>query len=144
MSAENVELVRGLQPSPDTDLVALFRDDASAAALIEAVAPFFHDDVEIRAPGATPDRFVGLAGLRVAWLDWLEPWESYRTEVEDVIDVREDLVVVLVRDHGRRAEWSEEVRLLGASVWDLHDGKIARARFYADRADALRSVGLDR
>ena len=28
MSQENVEFVKGLQPSRDTDVVALFRDDA--------------------------------------------------------------------------------------------------------------------
>ena len=50
MSQENVELVRGLQPTPETDLVTLFRDEAAFAALIEAVSPFFHEDFEVVAP----------------------------------------------------------------------------------------------
>ena len=44
MSKENVEVVRRLQPNPDTDLVTLFRDEAAFAALTEAVSPFLHAD----------------------------------------------------------------------------------------------------
>src|SRR5438309_11758970 len=70
MSQENVELVRGLQPSRDTDLVATFRDDATAAAVMETLSPFFHEDVEIVAPSFVAGegvRFVGLEGLRAGW-----------------------------------------------------------------------------
>jgi hypothetical protein len=83
MSQENVELVRSLQPSHDADLVALFSDESTATALMEAVSPFFHEDFEIVAPtfvGGEGARFVGLEGLRAGWLDWLAPWESYRSK----------------------------------------------------------------
>src|SRR5689334_24755258 len=79
---------------------------------METLSPFFHEDVEIVAPSFVAGegvRFVGLEGLRAAWLDWLEPWESYRVEVEDVIDAGDD-AVVLVRDFGRRAGVTAEVR----------------------------------
>jgi hypothetical protein len=105
MSQENVALVRGLLPSRDTDLVALFRDDATAIPLTEAVAPLFDEDFEAVVQDWAPGqqvRYAGLEGLRAAWLDWLDPWESYRTEVEGVIDAGDE-VVVLVRDYGRRA-----------------------------------------
>jgi hypothetical protein len=36
-----------------------------------------------------------------------------------------------------------EVRLFGAAVWTVRDGRIARAWFYVDRNDALNAVGLD-
>jgi ketosteroid isomerase-like protein len=142
MSQENVELVRSLQPSREDDLVALFRDDATATALMEALSPFFHDDFEIVAP--TPGqrgRFEGLEGLRAGWLDWLDPWESYRTEVEDVIDAGDE-VVVLVRDYGRRAGMAVEVSVVSAAVWTVRDGKIAGVAFYLNRSKALEAVGL--
>jgi ketosteroid isomerase-like protein len=144
VSQENVELVRGLQPSRDTDLVALFRDEATATALAEAVAPFFHEDFEATTINVDPGqrvRFTGLEGLRAAWLDWLDPWESYRTEVEDVIDAGDE-VVVLTRDYGRRAGMAIEVSVMGAAVWTLRDGKIAKADFYVNRSDALEAAGL--
>ena len=145
MSQENVELVRGLQPSRDTDLVATFRDDATAAAVMETLSPFFHEDVEIVAPSFVAGegvRFVGLEGLRAGWLDWLEPWESYRVEVEDVIDAGDD-AVVLVRDFGRRAGMTAEVSVVGGAVWTLRDGRVARVAFYLNRGEALKAVGLE-
>jgi len=145
MSQENVELVRGLQPSRDTDLVATFRDDATAAAVMETLSPFFHEDVEIVAPSFVAGegvRFVGLEGLRAGWLDWLEPWESYRVEVEDVIDAGDD-AVVLVRDFGRRAGMTVEVSVTGGAVWTVRDGRVVRVAFYLNRSEALKAVGLE-
>jgi ketosteroid isomerase-like protein len=141
VSQENVEIVRRLQPSPDTDLVALFLDDAAFGAL----APFFHDDCEIVAPseirGGESEPRIGLEGLRAAWLDWLDPWESYRVEIEDVIDAGEH-VVVLPRDYGRRAGMDVEVGVLGGTVWTVRNGKIARVAFYLHRSEALEAAGL--
>ena len=84
---------------------------------------------------------VGLNGLREVWLEWLEPWESYRAEIEDVIDAG-DQAVVLSRDYGRRKGSDAEVPLRAGAVWTVRDGKIARADFYPERAEALEAVGL--
>jgi ketosteroid isomerase-like protein len=144
MSQENVELVRGLLPSRDTDLVALFRDEATATALAEAVAPLFSEDFEAVVQDWAPGqqvRYAGLEGLRAAWLDWLAPWESYRTEVEDLIDAGDE-VVALVRDYGRRTGIGVDVSVVGASIWTVRDGKIAKAVFYPNRGEALEALGL--
>jgi ketosteroid isomerase-like protein len=142
MSRENVELVRSLQPRGD--LVAMFRDDATAAAMIETVSTRFHPDVETVAPAPIPGaavRYEGLNGMREAWLDWLEPWESYRVEIEDVLDAG-DSAVVLVRDFGRRAGMTVEASVEGAAVWTVRDGRVARVAFYMDRQEGLRAAGL--
>jgi hypothetical protein len=34
------------------------------------------------------------------WLEWLKPWVGYRSEIERVVDLGDD-VLVLVRDFGR-------------------------------------------
>jgi ketosteroid isomerase-like protein len=140
VSKENVELVRGLQPSPDVDLVQMFGNNGKG--MLDALKPFFHDDVVIGGDvfGSAPER-EGLEGLKEGWADWLEPWETYRAEIEDVIDAGEE-VVVLTRDYGRRAGMSTEVSVMGASVWTVRDGKVARARFFADREAGLRAAGL--
>jgi SnoaL-like domain len=142
MSQENVELIRALQPDPGVDLAQLFRDDATAAALLEALAPFVWADLECF--GGTSIEGVsgsGLNGLRAVWLEWLEPWESYRTEIEELIDAG-DQTVVLVRDYGRRKSSDAEVSQRAAAVWTVRDGKVARAEFYADRSQALEAAGL--
>ena len=75
------------------------------------------------------------------WLDFYAPWESLYTEVERLIPVG-DKVVALVRQYGRMAGSRREVESLLAAVYYVRSGRIARAEFYTDRADALRAAGL--
>ena len=145
MSQENVELVRALQPAPGVDVAELFRDDLSWAALSARLASSFAPDVECVTrgfPGFDDAVSVGLGGLRSLWLEWLAPWRSYRTDVEETIDLG-DKVVVLVRDFARRAGGAPEVALTSAAVWTVRDGKVARVEFCADRDTALKAVGLE-
>ena len=87
MSQENVELVRRLQPRPDADLVAVFHDEVTAAGFDRLFAAFFHPDCEcvLHLPGAEPAVYVGLEGWRRGWGDWLAPWVSYRSEIEELL-----------------------------------------------------------
>ncbi|HEY7266581.1 MAG TPA: nuclear transport factor 2 family protein [Solirubrobacterales bacterium] len=144
MSRENVELVRRLQPPPDMDLVALFRDEEGASRLLGALGPYVHEDFVAGGSRLEESEHVGLPGLRAGWADWLEPWESYRVEIEEVIDAGEEAVIVLTRDYGRRAGMEAEVPILGAAVWIVRDGKVARATFYTDRNQAFAATGLSR
>lgn len=138
-----MELVRRVQPGTDVDLVRVFRDDDAAAELIEALRPLFHPDFECARvlPTYGPQIYNGLDGLRAGWLDWLEPWATYRAEIADCIDAG-DRVLVLVHDFGTRDAGGREVPLSGAAVWTVRDGKIARAAFYIDRSEAFDAVGL--
>jgi ketosteroid isomerase-like protein len=96
----------------------------------------------IRFPGAAPTFYPRLDGLRACWLDWLEPWATYRTEIEELIDAG-DQVLVIGRDYGRRELGAPEVRLTFAASWTIRDGRIVRAEFYPDRAEAFDAVGLE-
>jgi ketosteroid isomerase-like protein len=143
MSQANLELVVSMQPGPDVDIAQLFRDEAILKSLATTVAPTLHSDFEAVVVGALRGdiTYRGFDGLRELWLDWLSPWEAYRTELEEARDLG-DRVLLLVRDFGRRAGATQEVVLSGAAVWTLRDEKIARAEFHGDRATALASVGL--
>ncbi len=145
MSRENVEIVRQLLPGPEVDFMDLFTRDADEAeidAAIEAAAPAFTDDFVCIFHALSGEPRPGVRGLRENWLDWLAPWESYRAEIQELIDAG-DKVVVLVRDFGRRPGIEGEVELHGTTVWTLRDGRIARAEFFAtDREAAFRAAGL--
>ena len=144
MSEENLELVRGFYPPPDVDIAELFRDDAAFAGMLEAFRPLLTNDFESVMVGAVlgqPRTYSGLEGLRQNWLDWLEPWATYRTTIEELIDAG-DRVVLLLRDHGRRKDMDEEVELIGASICTIRDGKVARWEDFADRNQALKAAGL--
>jgi ketosteroid isomerase-like protein len=144
MSEENVELVKALYPPPGTDIAALFRDEDAFAQMLEALGALVTDDFQSVMVGAVlgqPRTYEGLEGLRRNWLDWLEPWATYRSTIEELIDAG-DRVVILLRDHGRRKDMDEEVELIGASICTIREGKLARWEDYADRAEALQAAGL--
>ena len=140
MSEETVELVKALQPRPNFDLVEAF--ESRWPRVRTFFEPRTHPDLEsgFVYSGARTN-YRGLDGFRQTWLDWLEPWDTYRTEIERLIDCGDDVLAV-VQDYGRRRGMSAEVKLLGAAVWTVREGKLARAFFYADRVDAVREVGL--
>ena len=146
MSEENVEIVQRLHSEvlhSEMDVAQLVRNDDVWAARVEAVAAFYHPDVESVRLGLPGGRtYTGLDGLRNLWLEWLAPWTTYRIEAEDVIDLG-DRVLVLAHVFGRPEGSQAEVENTVASVWTLRDGKIARAEFYIDRAEALKAVGLE-
>jgi ketosteroid isomerase-like protein len=145
MSQKDVEIVRRLLgPFEQGDLVLSFRDEAIAASITAASAPFFTADFECVFVRDDVGRssYSGLDGLRAAWLDWLLPWESYHAGVEDVIDAGDGRVLVLTNDHARPKGASAEVTFLGAPVWTVRDGKVSCIEFYWDRAEGLAAVGL--
>ena len=122
----------------------MWRDDAIFAAIREASGALLTHDFECVFVRADVGRSVyyGPEGLRAAWLDWLEPWESYRAGVEDLIDAGAGRVVVLTCDHACPKGLSAEVEFLGAPIWTVRDGKIARIEFYFNRAEGLAAAGL--
>ena len=143
MSQENVELIKALYPEPHADIAELFRDDDAFAQLREVLGPLLTDDFEsVMHGGVIQNRtHAGLEGFRRNWLDWLEPWETYRSTIDELIDAGDD-VVLLLRDYGRRKGTDREVEVIGASVATFREGKLARWVDYADRVEALEAVGL--
>jgi ketosteroid isomerase-like protein len=141
VSEQNVAIVQRLQPDRDLDLARLFRDDA---AWVQAVSPSFTSDVQCVVHVIDKDAvtYTGLEGFRAAWLEWLKPWQVYRSEVEEAIDCG-DRVLLLVRDFGRKEGSDAEVQSNYAAIWTVRDGRIARAEFYTDRREARKAVGLE-
>jgi ketosteroid isomerase-like protein len=138
----NVALLRALHPTPDVDMAQLFRDDRIWAAFTTAIGSAFRQDFEcVAATSIGVTTYAGLDGLREAWLDWLKPWATYRTEVEEIAH-RASRVLVLYRNFGCLEAGTEEVKTNNAAVWTFRDGRLARAEFYIDRAEALKAVGL--
>jgi hypothetical protein len=143
MSQEDVEIVRALIPSPDTDVAVLLRDDSLFEQTREALEAFIDSAVESVAvwQGGAARTYVGIDGFRQLWLDWLEPWTAYHVQVDEVIDAG-DQVVVLVRDRARRPDTDAQVELVSGSIWHVRDGRLVRAEFFGSRAEALEAAGL--
>jgi ketosteroid isomerase-like protein len=145
MSQQDVEVVRRiLAPIEDADIAPLFREDDASAALIAAQSSVYAADFECAFIRDDLGRvtYSGLDGLRAGFLDWLLPWTSYRTQIEDVIDAGEGRVLVLTRDCACPKGAGAEAYFMGAPVWTVRDGKVARIEFYWNRAEGLAAAGL--
>jgi ketosteroid isomerase-like protein len=143
VSQENVEIVLALLGDADVDLVPLVRDDPAWAAASQGAASVLHPDFEVVGTVIGTERpFVGIDGFREFLLDWLAPWEAYRSEVVRTIDPG-DQVVTIFRIFGRREGSMSELESSAAWIWTIRDGKVARIVGYADPDEALKAVGLE-
>jgi SnoaL-like domain len=140
--AGNADLIRALLPSPDVDLAHLVRDDEAFAATAAVLGEVLDPELEAAAVWLGEGRtYRGLDGFRRLWLDWLEPWATYRVQLEGIIE-EGDRLVVLIRDRGRAHGSDAEVELVSGSVWTVRGGRIARVEFYANRADLFEASGF--
>jgi ketosteroid isomerase-like protein len=143
MSKDNVELIRAFVPS-ETDLIEVLKSDDPVAAFLgstDAVSP----DVEVTfaasrsgGPGLV---YHGPDGLVEGWRDWLTPWESYRFEVEDLVDAGDNVVMTLTVA-ARTERHGVELVHRPAAVWTIEGGRIVAIRFYLEHHQAFEYAGL--
>ena len=146
MSAEAVRIVEQIQEVLVVDdIVAVLGDDDEDQRIRQTLAELAEPDFEVMMVG--PDYLpqaaerAGPDGFREAWLDWTSPFESFRIDLERVIDAG-DRVVSLVRQIGRTKTGGVEIETSAAAVWTIRDGKLTRVEFHLDRNAALRAAGL--
>ena len=85
--------------------------------------------------------FRGRDAIEQHWQQFLDAFEGYRFDIEELIDA-DDEVVVFTHQHGRGKESGLAFELRSAWVFTFRDGKLTRIRTYPDRARALAAVGL--
>lgn len=88
-----------------------------------------------------PDTYHGADGIRRFYEGVQEVWESYHWGVEEARGAGDSVVAMLhctaqSRESGPGVDWRV------AWVWKFRQGRPASLRFYRDRADALKAVGL--
>jgi ketosteroid isomerase-like protein len=90
-----------------------------------------------------PERqtYEGLEGARQFMADWLEAWDDWELELEDMRDAGE-VVVAVVRQRGRSKATGLAVDMHFGQVWEVRDGKNIRMRMYASADEALEAAGL--
>ena len=92
-----------------------------------SLEPLVDPDLEVVAVGPeyTGEGTVhhGLTGYLEFWVDWLEPWESFRIEAEEYLDAG-DKVVMLARQVGSTGR------------------RVVISRVHLDRDRAMKVAGL--
>ena len=88
--------------------------------------------------------FKGLAEVREAWRAWLQAWDGFSVEAEEVIPGSDGRYVVmqLFRGTGKASGLESEER--SAAVVTVRDGLISRAEGFWDRDAALQAAGVKR
>jgi uncharacterized protein len=146
VSAENIRVVEEIQRAlTGGDVVAALDDDTDQRAR-QVFMQLAEPDFEVAMVGpeyapATLD-YAGLDGFVAAWRDWTRAFESFRIEVDEMVDAG-DNVVSLVRQMGTPRGGDTEIENQGAAVWTIRDGRLRRVEFHLDRNAALRAAGLE-
>ena len=144
MSRENVELVRSIfEPLEGANLAVV---DWSADALRAVLGGAYLPDAELTTLDIPmgldiANHYRGVEGLAEYLGKWLEPFSEYHVENLDYIDAG-DCVLVPSRQWGIGDGSGARVELELTTLYELRDGKIARARQYETLDEALEAAGL--
>jgi ketosteroid isomerase-like protein len=144
MSAENVELVKGILPE-EADLVEVLASDNPVEALTgdpDFVAPDLEVEFAGTQSGAPGLHYRGLDGLVEGWREWLVPWASYHLRIDEYLDAGEK-VVLLVSVRARTSRDGVEFEHDAAAVWTLRGGTPVAVHFFLEQGDALRFAGVE-
>jgi ketosteroid isomerase-like protein len=126
MSQENVEIVRRM----------LIEFDRSQR-LTEAWAPDFV--WEVGYPPAPTSEYHGHHSFLE---DWLNPYEDWEQQLDDVLDAEGNQVVAVLHHRGRLSGSENWVDLRYTVLYKLEGGLIRRARLYPGADGALEAAGL--
>ena len=132
MSEENLEIVRrGFEHFQQTR--DFLREDVYDPAFVWDMSTF----------QGWPEKqtYEGLDGAREFMSAWLDAWEDWHLDVEELHDGG-DKVVAIVRQRGRSKSTGLEVDMSFAQVFTLQDGLVTRMQMYAEPAEGLQAAGL--
>jgi ketosteroid isomerase-like protein len=138
MSQANVEFVEALYAQ-----AGAMDKQTLLAALPELIAQLCDPNVEWAEDPQRADRRIyrGHAGVRESWERWLEAFEEYSYEIEQIIDCGDDVLVV-GREQVRGAASGAALSTRNCAVMTIRDGKLLRYREFYDERAARQAVGL--
>ena len=137
MSQENVDFVRGLYAAADG-----LDKEALLAALPAMIAEVCDPEIEWvedpqRADGRT---YRGHDGVRESWEQWLEQWDEYDWELEQVT-AHGDRVLAAAVERARGTASGATVSARIYAVYTFRAGKILRYQEFYDEGQALAAAG---
>lgn len=128
MSDANVDVIRSIYDDWLRGEIAADRFDPEMAMVESRTLPGAHSAH-------------GIDAVRRYMESFARYWDEIRFEPQEYIEAG-DQVIVVARLVGRGKSSGIEVERTWAYVWTLRAGKALRMEGYADRAEALKAVGL--
>jgi uncharacterized protein len=128
VTRENVEILRSAY-------------DALNNGDIESALAVLAEDAEWREHSDLPeaDAYRGRDAIRTFLVGYLDSWEEFRQETEELVD-SEDRVAVLLRMEAKGKGSGIEVEGRYAHLWTMRAGKGVRVDAYADCDRALEAL----
>jgi ketosteroid isomerase-like protein len=133
-----------IEAFPREDAVAAVREDQLRPRLerLEQLAWPDFDGAMVGSIPAARTEWKGVDGLVAAWADWLQPFDSHSTEIEEMRNAGDECVVIFLRQIARPRGATADVENMGAAVLWTRGGRLSRIEFHIDRAVAIRAAGL--
>jgi hypothetical protein len=131
MSQQNVVLIRSIYADWE-------RGDFSSAEWADPEIEF------VIADGPNAGIWKGLAGMAEGYRDFLDAWEGWTAEAEELRELDGERVLVLSHfgGQGKASRLELGTRMKGAELFHLRDGKVTRLVLYGAREDAFLDLGL--
>ena len=140
-AAERGECRQPVATSADVEALRAAYDALNRGQLDAALAPLAEDaewQESPELPGS--DRYRGRETIRSFLTGFLESWEEFRQEIEDVV-VAGERVCLMIHLVARGRGSGAQVDARYAHVWTLRDGVGVRVEAYYEREAALSSLG---
>jgi uncharacterized protein len=93
--------------------------------------------------GLAPGRSRGLAAMAGAAREFVSAWDGWSIVADEMRELDDQQVLVLTRYSASGKSSGLAVDQLGAHIFLLRDGKVARLTVYPDRYRALADLGLE-
>jgi ketosteroid isomerase-like protein len=120
--------------------------DAFNRGDLDAAVAGFSPDFELSPPPILPDTGVyrGPEGFRRFWQTWIDSFDDFQIEIEEVIDAG-DTIVVMAAVSGRGKDSGVQARSPSfPHVWTFQGSEIVRMEALQNRAAAVEALGLER
>jgi ketosteroid isomerase-like protein len=135
MSQQNVQIVREVfdrEARRDMSVLDAYNPEVEMDFSASPFADFM----------ATSGRRQGVGEVQSTFRDWYEAFENVETDVDELIDAGEHVIVVFTyrgrgRASGAEVEWQHM-----AGLWTFREGKVVRVAWLRTREDALEAAGL--
>jgi ketosteroid isomerase-like protein len=86
-------------------------------------------------------QYVGVDGARRFLATWIEAWDDWEFDVDELIEAGE-MVVALCTQRARAKGSGVPVEMHFAEIWSVRDGKQSRMEMYNDQDEGLAAAGI--
>ena len=131
MSQENVNLV-----------AESLREFQTTLRATGAAAPDFVWDLSTLDGWPDAPQYFGREGFNEFIAKWIEAYDKFEQQMEEVIDAGGQDVVSIISQRGRPRGSQSWVHLRFGVVWTVGEGELKRGRVFRTAEEALEAVGL--